>query len=294
MKQKIMGFLRLMRPANIVTAIADILAGIGISGFFLVHQEDMSPVFWLMLANVGLYGGGVVMNDFFDANLDSRERPERPIPSGLIRKREALILGLCLLTAGVIFAFLTSITSGAIAVTIAVAAVIYDKWAKHHAFMGPLLMGICRGLSLLLGLSIIPAEMVDLSFLGIIPVIYIAAITMVSRGEVHGGSKRVLGAAMVLYALSMVGILFFSFLRDSSGYALLFVALWAAMVFLPLGKAFTKPIGPLIGKAVKAGVLALILMNAAWAAAFGNLVLAMIIALLLPLSLILARLFAVT
>jgi 4-hydroxybenzoate polyprenyltransferase len=292
--EKVVGLLRLMRPANIVTAVADILAGIGISGFFLVDQADMSPVLWLVLANAGLYGGGVVMNDFFDANLDSLERPERPIPSGLIKRGEALTLGLCLLAGGVIFSFLASTTSGAIALAIAIAAVVYDKWAKHHHFMGPLLMGICRGLSLLLGISIIPAQMVDLSFLGIIPIIYIAAITMVSRGEVHGGSKRVLAAAMVFYVLSMAGILLFSFLRDSAGYALLFIALWAVMVFLPLGKALSKPVGPLIGKAVKAGVLALILMDAAWAAAFGNLILALVIALLLPFSLVLARLFAVT
>jgi 4-hydroxybenzoate polyprenyltransferase len=54
------------------------------------------------------------------------------------------------------------------------------------------------------------------------------------------------------------------------------------------------PSGPLIGKAVKAGVISLIVMNASWAAAFGNMYLALIILLLLPLSLWLARAFAVT
>lgn len=292
--KKVVGFLRLMRPANIVTAVADILAGVGISGFFLVPQTDLSAVVWLMLANIGLYGGGVVMNDFFDADLDAVERPERPIPSGLIKKTEALLLGVCLLALGIAFSFFASATSAILATAIALAAVVYDKWAKHHSFIGPLLMGVCRGLSLLLGLSVIPAQVPGFSFLGIIPVIYIAAITMVSQGEVHGGRKQVLAAAMVLYGLAMAAILFFSFLRDSAGAALLFIVPWAVMVFLPLRKAFLKPVGPLIGKSVKAGVLALILMDAAWAAAFGNVYLALIIALLLPLSLILARLFAVT
>jgi 4-hydroxybenzoate polyprenyltransferase len=41
-------------------------------------------------------------------------------------------------------------------------------------------------------------------------------------------------------------------------------------------------------------VLALILMNAAWAAAFGILYLALIILLLMPLSLWMAKAFAVT
>jgi 4-hydroxybenzoate polyprenyltransferase len=45
---------------------------------------------------------------------------------------------------------------------------------------------------------------------------------------------------------------------------------------------------------VKAGILALIVMNASWAAAFGSLYTALFILLLLPLSIFLARLFAVT
>ena len=66
------------------------------------------------------------------------------------------------------------------------------------------------------------------------------------------------------------------------------------MIFIPLRQAIRSPKGPLIGKAVKAGVLALILMNAAWAAAFGTLYLALIILLLLPISIWMAKAFAVT
>ena len=72
------------------------------------------------------------------------------------------------------------------------------------------------------------------------------------------------------------------------------MVLWALMVFLPLQRAMRFPQGKLIGNAVRAGVLALILMNAAWASAFGVTYLALIIILLLPLSLLLAKVFAVT
>jgi 4-hydroxybenzoate polyprenyltransferase len=292
--KKFIGYLRLMRPANIVTAVADILAGVAIAGYFVSGERDLSPLIFLVLANIGLYGGGVVLNDFFDADLDAVERPERPLPSGLIAKTEALVLGLLLLIAGIVSAFCVSRLSGILALVIAIAAVLYDKWAKHGSFAGPLVMGICRGLSLLLGLSIIPDQLQRLSFLGIIPIIYIAAITMISQGEVHGGRKPVLLGAIALYVLAMVGILFFSFLRDSTLSALLFVGAWAVMVFVPLRNAYVNSSGPMIGKAVKAGVLGLILMDAAWAAAFGDVYLAFVIALLMPLSIVLAKIFAVT
>ncbi|MGC1243970.1 MAG: UbiA-like protein EboC [Chryseosolibacter sp.] len=283
-----------MRPANIVTAVADILAGIAVSGFFLHSTEDYSDVVWLIFSTMGLYGGGVVMNDVFDAELDAVERPERPIPSGLITRTEASILGVSLLVAGVFFASLASVYSGLLAAAIAIAAVVYDKWGKHHSFLGPFNMGVCRGLNLMLGLSIIPAQVGEFWFLGIVPVVYIAAITMISRDEVYGGKKSTLYGAAILYALAMGGIFYISISQDQQMATIFFIALWAFMVFLPLQKAIQKPEGRLIGRAVKAGVLALILMNAAWASAFGFIYLALIIILLLPLSILLAKVFAVT
>jgi 4-hydroxybenzoate polyprenyltransferase len=291
--EKIIGYLRLMRPANIVTAVADILAGVAISGF-LNHENDFAPLVWLTLSTVGLYGGGVVMNDVFDAALDSKERPERPIPSGLIRKPEATALGILLLTAGVGVAFLASEISGILAFAIAIAAIVYDKWTKHFSLWGPFNMGVCRGLNLLLGLSIVPMQVSEYWFLAIVPVIYIAAITMISQGEVHGGKKPTLLVAAFLYLLAMAGILCVSISRHQALTTTFFVAIWAFMVFLPLRNALRKPEAKMLGRAVKAGVLALILMNAAWASAFGATYLALVIILLLPLSIALAKVFAVT
>lgn len=294
MEQKFIGYFRLTRPANVVTAIADILSGIAISGFFIYAPSDFSSVVWLILATMGLYGGGVVMNDFFDAELDKIERPERPIPRGIISKREAACLGIVLLLAGIACAFLASRFSGSLAVVIASAALVYDKWTKHHFFFGPLNMGICRGLNLLLGLSIIPAQVSAYWFLAIVPVIYIGAITMISKGEVYGGQKNILLLAFLLYGMAMAGILLTSFFNGEVVTTLGFVALWGFMIFLPLRNAVRQPKGNMIGKAVKAGILALILMDAAWASAFGVTYLALIIILLLPLSVLLAKVFAVT
>ena len=291
---KIVGYFRLMRPANIVTAVADILAGIAISGFFFLDNADFSSVFFLIFCTIGLYGGGVVMNDVFDAELDATERPERPIPSGLIRRTEAATLGVSLLLFGVIMGFLVTLLSGSLALATAIAALVYDKYAKHHSFFGPLNMGICRGLNLLLGISIVPFMTERLWFLVIVPVVYIAAITMISQGEVHGGRKSTLYVAAILYLFAMGSILNTAFTRGHGIITFLFVGLWAVMVFLPLRKAIQNPEGRMLGRAVKAGVLALILMNAAWASAFGAVYVGLLILLLLPLSLLLAKVFAVT
>ena len=90
-----------MRPANIVTAIADILAGISIAATLIFSQFNIGAVILLCLSTAFLYGGGVVMNDVFDAGLDKVERPERPIPSGLIRLSSAAIFVISLLIIGI-------------------------------------------------------------------------------------------------------------------------------------------------------------------------------------------------
>ncbi|HSN09727.1 MAG TPA: UbiA-like protein EboC [Hanamia sp.] len=290
------GFLQLMRPANIITSVADVLAGIAISGYLAnsnFSQNYIFPILLLIISTIGLYGGGVVFNDVFDAELDKIERPERPIPKGIISIKEASFLGIILLAAGIIAAAMVSLLSGLLALSIAVASLTYDKWSKHNAFAGPLNMGLCRGLNLLLGISIIISSVYVWWFLAIVPVIYIAAITMVSRGEVHGGSKSILYAAALFYCLVICSILFLSRM-EMIWWTILFLLPFSWMIFSALIRAIRLPTPKNIGKAVKAGVIALILMNASWAAAFGAITLAFLILLLLPVSLWLAKIFAVT
>ncbi len=283
-------YLQLTRPANIVTAIADILAGMAIAQFSFGN----SLAYWLILSTVGLYGGGVVLNDVFDAKLDAIERPERPIPSGKVSLRSAAWLGILLLLSGTIFAGLFSFLSAEIALSVALLAVIYDRFAKHSAIFGPLTMGLCRGGNLLLGMSAVSTSIPQWGWVALVPIAYIGAITLISQDEVHGGKRRSLYIAASLYT-TVHAIQFLVAVEQGNGpLALLLIVLHAWLVGRPLWDAIQNPIGLNIGKAVKSGVLSLIVMNAAWCVAFGNWPVALGVLLLLPLSILLARIFAVT
>lgn len=294
-----------MRPANVVTAVADVLAGMAIAGYFtgailpgwntvIASHVYLLPIVLLCLSTIGLYSGGIILNDVFDAELDAKERPERPIPSGLISKKAATLFGGIFFFIGIFTAGLYNPASQYLAAAIMVSCLIYDKFLKHSAIFGPLNMGLCRGLNLLLGMSIVPSAVQQWWFLAIVPIVYIASVTMVSRGEVHGGSKKMLYFAALLYTLVISSILFFGIRQGNLPLTAVFVLGFALMIFIPLLKAMKNPIGPNIGKAVKAGVIALILMNAAWASAFGMVQIAIFIVILLPVSLMLGKAFAVT
>lgn len=302
--KKVIAHLRLMRPANIVTAVADIMAGFAASGATIqvVQFDDgfiitphLESLLWLMLSTIGLYGGGVVFNDVFDADLDKLERPERPIPSGQASVMSASLLGAILLALGVGAAWQVSWISGFIALLVAVLAFLYDAWGKHQHIFGPINMGLCRGGNLLLGVSAIPEALTSVWFIALIPIVYIAAITMISRGEVHGSNHRALQGGIYLYSMVIAAILTLSFWTEEPWWqAIFFLILFAYMIYPPLLKALKEQKPRLIGKAVKAGVISLIVMDACLATAFSGWQYGILVLILLPLSFWVAKRFAVT
>ncbi|ATL49698.1 polyprenyltransferase [Chitinophaga caeni] len=287
-----------MRFANILTAVADVMAGVAIAGWakvpLIVDIDSILQITCLCIATAGLYGGGVVFNDIFDAELDRVERPERPIPSGAVSKTQAIILGIYLLLIGIFAAFTISILTGYIAIAIAACALIYNKWGKHRGFLGPVNMGICRGLNLLLGMSIINESIDSMGWVAILPIVYISAITLISRDEVHGGQKGPLRIAATCYFLVYATILFIAYMNGKIWQVLPFIAIFIFLTNRPLLKAIKNPVGPNIGAAVKGGIIALIAMDAAWAASFATLPYAVSVLLLLPVSLIISKWISVT
>lgn len=292
--QLLLPYIRLLRPANIITAFADILAGGAIVSASLASFPNQD-IIWLLLATTGLYGGGVVFNDYFDTELDKKERPERPIPSGGATRKNALILGIILFTMGVGVSFLVNMMSGMIALLISLFALLYDAKTKHVDLLGPANMGLCRGLNLLLGMSLIPSAMLNNWYLLLIPIVYIAAITSVSKGEVYGSGKQPLYIAAFFYLLIFAAIVFLGISSDTAlVQSLPFALLFLALIFSPLVKAMKDPSAAKIGIAVKMGILSLIVLNATLAAIFAGALYGIIILLLLPASMLLGKFFAVT
>lgn len=286
-----------------LTAIADVMAGFAISGsvvsFFsdgpyALELHNTQDLFWLILSTVGLYGGGVVFNDVFDIDLDRIERPERPLPSNKVSMRGAIILGIGLFTIGLWAAYMASFQSASIALLIIILALLYDSASKYHSFFGPLNMGVVRGTNLLLGMSVIPFT-VDMTLIALIPVLYIGTVTLISKGEVEGGNVRALTIASLFYFIIMIGILNIAFRSGENLLAvLIFLIILIILVYPPLVKAIKDPKPLRVRLAVKAGVISIIALDAALAAAFAGWVYALLILLLLPISRFLSKSFAVT
>ena len=243
--------------------IADVLAGFAIAG--LRHPETLP---WLILSSCCLYAGGVVLNDVFDRDLDRIERPERPIPSGRVSTPRAAALGGGLLAAGVASGAAASLAAGGIALAIALLVLLYDAWGKRQAPIAPLNMALCRALNLMLGVAAVPAALSEAWPIAAVPLLYIYAVTVLSRGEVHGGSARAASSALIIL-VTAIGALLLVMIRTAERA----VRRWSWRPRSPGAwcrrswRRAGSPAPATIRAAVKRGILSLVLVDAAIAAA---------------------------
>lgn len=140
-------YLRLGRVSNLPTVWTNVAAGAWLTG------APPSPALWVLVAAAMslFYTGGMFLNDAFDREIDARQRPDRPIPSGLISAGHVFAVGFGLLAAGEILvgcaaAQVSAGSAPLVACTaLAGAIVLYDAWHKQNP-MSPVLMGLCRAL----------------------------------------------------------------------------------------------------------------------------------------------------
>ncbi len=295
-------WLELLRPANVATALADVLAGVSVAGLSLGAGTPGTALAWLLVATACLYAGGIVLNDVFDRGIDAVERPERPIPSGRIPAVRAALAGAVLLAVGVAAAAATGPAPAFVALGIVIAVVAYDGWGKHHPFIGPVNMGLCRALNLLLGVAIVPAALAEAWPIALAPLTYIAAVTMVSRGEVHGARRPVVIAAIGLVGAVVAALVAVIATRPSAQDFTSLHRLWASglagwlawRVLSAFWQAAATSAPADIRAAVRTGVLSLVLLDAVIAASYAGIMNSLAVLATGLVAWSLARLFAVT
>ena len=296
-------WLQLIRLPTVFTALADILLG-----SLLVPPAvgvDRLPLLGLLLtASAGLYLSGMVFNDVFDRDRDAVERPGRPLPSGQIRLGAAIVLGVLLMSGGVVAAATVSQHTGSpaslcIAVALAACVLGYDAWLKSTP-LGPIAMGACRSLNVLLGATIAGSfQALDqgpplhvAAGMGL----YIAGVTWFARNEAGTSNQRQLTAAVLLINIGLATLITFAGLAttDINQNATTSVLMLMALIVVSINRRLIAAIRDPRPERVQSGVgillLSLVMIDATLAlAASGETTPALVIASLLIPALVLRR-----
>ena len=103
-----------------------------------------SPHFVVLIAALSLfYVGGMFLNDAYDAEIDARERANRPIPRGDVSRNLVFVAGFAMLGLGIAAGFVLGMAVGMAGVALAAAVLLYDVTHKLTV-LSPVYMGFCR------------------------------------------------------------------------------------------------------------------------------------------------------
>jgi 4-hydroxybenzoate polyprenyltransferase len=277
-----LAFAQLLRLPNVFTAFADIGLAALAAGYLL---ESPHVFVVLLLASGCLYCAGMVLNDFFDREEDTQARAFRPIPSGRVRAKTAFLLGFALLAAGIALSAITANTLR-VAVVLAVAILLYDAILKHTP-LGPLGMGACRFLNILLGLAAVGGDVLTLPnvHLAAATGLYIVGVTGFARTEEAESNRKPLVAAALVMAVALAVAVSVPSHRLAGTTPIYFPYLLAAFgvfVAFKLIPAIRHPSPPNVQAAVKRSILGLVALDAILATAFVGIWGLLILALFLP------------
>jgi 4-hydroxybenzoate polyprenyltransferase len=200
-------YLLLIRAPNLFTVPSNIM-----SGYFALTpatNADLGQLISLIISSVFLYISGIVLNDYFDIEVDRKERPNRPLVSGRITKRSALIIAWASIITANILAFLTSWASLVISASLTAVIIAYNYRLKRNAVSNPLTMASARFLNVVLGGSsalglslIMHQNHMVLVFVGFSLFLYTAAISVLSRKEIADPENPSLRSSWVAIAIS--------------------------------------------------------------------------------------------
>ncbi|MFE7763359.1 SCO3242 family prenyltransferase [Streptomyces sp. NPDC057438] len=305
---------QLVRAPAALSVPGDVLAGAAAAG-----RPLGARTFGVMGSSVCLYWAGMALNDYADATIDAVERPERPVPSGRVPRRTALAVAGALTAGGLALAAASGGRHNLLgALPLAGAVWAYDLKLKSTP-AGPAAMACARALDVLAGALAAAGRGPDRTpgtgtalLRGAVPAALVGAhtytLTALSRHEVSGAPARLPAATLAAstataLAAALPALRTATAHRAGSGgatgvspSAAARAAVVAAGALAYLGsygtaqaRAVREPSGENLRRAVGAGILGLMPLQAALTARSGATAAAAALGVVHPLARRLAR-----
>lgn len=233
--------LALARISNAPTVVSNVLAGVALAS--VVAPVTVGGTVLLAVAMVLYYTAGMYLNDLFDLDIDRRDRPERPLPSGRVARGEALGVTVLLFSLGTFCLALLGtapLVSGLVLVAL---IVLYDARHKTNPF-SPLVMASTRMMVYVTAfVAFAPVLTFALLFWALLLGLYIVGLTYIAKTET--ASITGYWPAALLFLPALVGALILPW----SGFWLpLALALWVAysVSFVYLSRSIGRAVAQLI------------------------------------------------
>lgn len=207
MQQRLHGHLALARISNCPTVLTNTWAGAALAGAFssMDNLDKTLTVGAVGMAMLLFYIAGMYLNDVLDYTIDCCERPERPLPSGLVSRRIACIVVLILFSIGSLILWRIGQPALLSGLLLIVLIVVYDRWHKRNP-LSPLLMGLCRGMVYVTAFAAVASNPFTHNLLPLLVatsllVLYVVGLTAVAKTERRASLAKVVVVATLFLPL---------------------------------------------------------------------------------------------
>lgn len=171
--------LALARISNTPTVISNVLAGAVLAAPLMFDRR----IVFVAIAMALFYTAGMYLNDLFDYEIDTRERPERPLPSGRVDVTVAWMLTIAMTGLGLVLLATVSVASFISGVILVALIAVYDFWHKGNP-IGPLLMAGTRVLVYVTAFAAYSTNFSsELVLWCIVMLAYVAGLTSIAKTE---------------------------------------------------------------------------------------------------------------
>jgi len=146
MGQTIKGLYKLSRPLSTLTGVLAVVLGGYVAGTGAWDKIALAALATLLAA-----ASANAWNDYRDIDIDRINQPQRPLPSGMVSLRAALIFSIVLATLSIVLAALISPIALAIAVGSIILLYVYSVWLKSTVLLGNATVALISALSPIFG-----------------------------------------------------------------------------------------------------------------------------------------------
>ncbi len=149
--------IEILRPINGLMGGLTVIIGILNTKIGLPLLTLIFNIIFGVLTYFFISGSSMIINDYYDVEIDKINRPERPIPRGSISLKQAKILWIATILIGIILSIIHSLLFNIgflvpiIVVFMAFIGWFYAAWGKKSGFIGNIIVGISFSIGLIYG-----------------------------------------------------------------------------------------------------------------------------------------------
>ena len=148
---KFSAFIKLMRPINCAMMGFAVFVGVLLANH---HVLNWPNILYGFLTGFTFCAAAMVINDYYDRKIDAINEPKRPIPSGIVKPKEALIFMSILIIAGSTFSLLIT-PYGLLCFIVAIISLVitatYLTVGKRSGLPGNFLVSACVAIPFIYG-----------------------------------------------------------------------------------------------------------------------------------------------